>query len=351
MPLIKQNVNEEDLLLQFQSLESTTEENFQQKRPYISASMCQRQIALNGILPTREVYRSPAMKYYAEIGNAIERVIVNNYDKAEKLLIHSWKLPKELFPKGVDLGGKVDMVISYKGLPVLVDIKTVGVVNASSYVNLSTNELQQLQNGDDITIVADDNRHKATTSKKVKEAYQSQLQLYAAITGLNDIFLLSCSRRIQDSFSMDGHISAVFNRIEIPNDVLKRRIAILIFGIMARDLKFEPSKLMTLKKSHCSDAFCSFVNHCWNGEKLEEDLLEMSPETEKELKNEAMNQADIYISERASRRDITMDLIQKEQERRKEINQGLDKIRQNYVEPLTKQFGLYPWDIDLKTKW
>lgn len=351
MPLIKQNVNEEDLLLQFQTLESTTELNFKQKRPYISASMCQRQIALNGLLETREVTRSPAMKYYAAIGNAIERIIVNNYDNANKLLIQSWKLPKELFPQGVDLGGKIDMIISYKGLPVLVDIKTVGVVDASSYVNLSPIELQQLQNGDDITIIADDNRHKATTSKKIKEAYQSQLQLYAAITGLDDIFLLSCSRRVQDSFTSEGHISAVFNRIDIQNEVLKRRIAILLFGIMARDLKLEPTKLATLKKSHCNDAFCSFVTHCWDKGTLEQEFEPMSLDQEKELKNEALNAAEIYISERVSRRDLTMSLLAKEQIRRKEISQNLDGIQKTYVEPLTKQFGLYPWDIELKTQW
>lgn len=351
MPLLKTNMNEEDLLLQFQMLESTTEQTFKQKRPYISSSMCQRQIALNGLMDAREVSRSPAMKYYASIGNAIEEIIVNNYDIGGKLLIHSWKLPKELFPSGVDLGGKIDMVISYKGTPVLVDIKTVGVVDASSYVNLSPAELAQLENGDNIIIIADDNRHKATTSKKIKEAYQSQLQLYAAITGLDDIFLLSCSRRVQDSFTHGGHMSAVFNRIEIQNDILKRRIAILIFGIMARDLGLKPSKLATLKKSHCNDAFCSFVAHCWDDSPLEQDFPAMSPEQENTLKKEAMGMAEDYIAERASRRDLTMSLIAAEQEKRKEIDENLAKVQENYIEPLTKKYGLYSWDIVTKTKW
>ncbi len=172
MPLVKQLVNEEDLLKQFQSIESTSEQSFQQKRPYISSSMCQRQIALNGMMQTRDVYRSPAMKYYAAIGNAIETIIVNNYEIAGNLLIHSWKLPKELFPDGIDLGGKIDMIIQYRGTPVLIDVKTVGVVDASSYINISPEELRELELGNDITIIADDNRPKATVSKKIKEAYQ-----------------------------------------------------------------------------------------------------------------------------------------------------------------------------------
>ena len=351
MPLIKQFVNEEDLLSQFRSLESTTEQTFQQKRPYISSSMCQRQIALNGLMGTREVERSPAMKYYAAIGNMIETIIVENYRTAQQLLIHSWKLPKELFPEGIDLGGKLDMIISHRGLPVLVDIKTVGVVDAGSYVNISAAELHELESGNNITIIADDNRHKATTSKKIKEAYLSQLQLYAAITGLDDIFLMSASRRVQDSFTSDGHMSAAFNRIEITNETLKRRIAILLFGIMARDLKLKPSKLVTLKKSYCSDAFCSFVNHCWNGAELEEDFDSMPEEQEKTLKNEAMNIADKYIAERSSRRDMTLQLMQIENVRRQKIEKALEEVKKDRIEPITKQWGLYPWDINLTTKW
>ncbi len=351
MPLVKQLVNEEDLLKQFQSIESTSEQSFQQKRPYISSSMCQRQIALNGMMQTRDVYRSPAMKYYAAIGNAIETIIVNNYEIAGNLLIHSWKLPKELFPDGIDLGGKIDMIIQYRGTPVLIDVKTVGVVDASSYINISPEELRELELGNDITIIADDNRPKATVSKKIKEAYQSQLQLYSAITGLDEIFLLSASRRVQDSFTSGGHMSAVFNRIEIQNEILKRRIAILIFGIMARDLKLKPTKLATLKKSHCSDAFCSFVDHCWNGAPLEENFDDMSLDQERVLKNEALSIAETYISQRSSRRDITMELIQKEQVRRQQINQELAFVKKDKIEPLTQKFGLYPWDIELKTKW
>lgn len=351
MPLIKQHVNEDDLLIQYRSLESTTEQTFTQKRPYISSSMCQRQIALNGLMAAREVERSPAMKYYAGIGNTIETIIVDNYRLANQLLIHSWKLPKELFPEGIDLGGKVDMIISHRGMPVLVDIKTVGVVDAGSYVNISPTELQRLEAGEDIIIVAEDNRPKATTSRKIKEAYLSQLQLYAAITGLDDIFLMSASRRVQDSFTSDGHMSTVFNRIEVPNEALKRRIGILLFGIMARDLGLEPSKLITLKKSHCSDAFCSFVNHCWNGSALEQNFEPMSEAQEKVLKIEAMNIAEKYITERASRRDITLQLMQVENKRRQEIEASLEKVKKESIEPLTKAFGLYPWDIDLKTKW
>jgi len=351
MPLIKQMVNEQDLLAHFQSIEVTTEKAFQQKRPYISASMCQRQIALNGLLPTRDVYRNPSMKYYAAIGNSIETCIVENYIKANQLIIDSWKLPKDLFPPGIDVGGKIDMIIDYKGIPVLIDVKTIGVVDTSAYVNLSLQELEELEQGYDVTILSELNRHRMTSNKKIKESYQSQLQLYAAITGIDDIYLMSASRRVQDTFDMSGNLSTQFSKIEIDTNVLKRRFAILIYGIMARDLGLEPSKLVTLKKTHCSDAFCSFVNHCWNGEALEVEIEPVPPEKETELKTEALAIASDYIDKRHERRALTMALIEKENERRATIGQALQQAYTDCVKPIVESNNLYTWDVELRAKW
>jgi hypothetical protein len=351
MPLVNNSISETSLLEQLQRIETTSETSFKQKRPYISASMCQRQIMLNGTLESREVGRSPSMKYYAAIGRAIEEELVKNYENADLLLIHSWKLPKELFPEGIDLGGKIDMIIMHQSTPILIDIKTVGVVDNAAYINLKPEELIALEKGEDISIVADDERHKFTTNKKVKEAYKSQLQLYSAITGLDEIFLLSVSRRIQDGFSVGGHISAAFSRIEIPQNELEKRIAVLIYGIMARDLGKIPAPLAGLKKTHCNDAFCGFVDFCYNGGTLEQTLPTMSSDEETKIKSEALQIAKEYISTRSLRAKMTLELITNEQTKRNEINQKLAQIRKENLEPVLNEYNLYPWDGVLEVKW
>lgn len=351
MPLVTNTISESSLLEQLQRIEKTSETNFKQKRPYISASMCQRQIMLNGTLETREVNRSPAMKYYASIGRAIEEVLVANYRDAGLLLIDSWKLPKELFPDNIDLGGKIDMIITHQSTPILIDIKTVGVVDASSYVNLKPEELIALEKGEDISIVADDDRQKFTNNKKVKEAYKSQLQLYAAITGLDEIFLLSVSRRIQDTFTVDGHISAAFTRVQIPTNELERRIAVLIYGILARDLGKVPSPLAGLKKTHCKDAFCSFVDFCYNDSPLELSLPVMSLDEETKIKANALKIAKEYINKRDERSELTLDLINDERQRRNEIDEKLYTIRKDNLEPILEEYNLYPWDGVIAVKW
>jgi len=353
MPLVTPvtQITEGQLLAQLQRIETRTELSRQQKRPYISSSMCQRQIMLNGSLGDRSVHRSPAMKYYAAIGNAIESIVVNNYYEAGLLEIHSWKLPKPLFPEGMDLGAKVDMIISYNGTPVLVDIKTIGVVDASAYISLTPEELRQLEEGSNVTILATDERHKFTTNKKIKETYQSQLQLYAAITGLDEIFLLSCSRRVQDGFNLEGNISARFSKIETDEQQLVRRVAVLLFGVMARDLRIKPPPLAGLKKTHCNDAFCSFVSHCWNNEALPQHFDDMTPETEATLKADALEIAKNYIAKRHERRLLTLELLETERKKREMLNAKLNEIKANEVEPLLKEANLYPWDGIVEIKW
>lgn len=351
MPLNSNSVSGTDLLNHFQRIEKTKENVWKQKRPYVSASMCQRQIMLNGVLPTREVSRTPAMKYYAAIGNALESVIVENYRSAGSLVIDSWKLPKSLFPEGIDLGAKLDMIIDFQSTPILIDIKTIGVVDNSAYVNLTPAEVQELEKGNDIVIVPDDERIKYTASKKIKEAYVSQLQLYAAITGLDNIFLMNVSRRIQDTFTVDGHVSAQFSQISILESALQRRVAILLYGIMARDLGKEPAPLSTLKKSHCNDAFCGFVNHCYNGEELSQTFDALTPEEEKDLKTQAQEIAKIYIANRQERAQLTLELIKEELDRRHTIQEKLDSIQHTHLAPVLEEYNIYPWDGSVTVRW
>ena len=350
MPLIK-NL-EDDLLHTFQRISPNTQMQYKQKRPYISSSMCPRQIMLNGVLPTRETTKTPALQYYGAIGNAIEAEVLKVYEASNSLLISGWKLPNELFPDGLDFGAKLDAIILHDGKPILLDIKTVGVVDSSAYAELSPEDVLELQSGNDIIITADN--IKTTTLKKIKEVYEAQLQLYCAITGLNDGYIMTVSRRIQDGYTFGGHISAKFHKINIAEDILIKRMAVLLYGIMTRDLQKIPSPLAGLKKTHCKDAFCDYVSFCYENGQLDQNLNVSFPlldrEKEREMKLDCLSLAKEYISKRKERSNLTMDLIESEKIRRQHLSDLLQPIKQQAIETL-KDFNIYPWDIEVGVKW
>lgn len=354
MPIIRttdlHTFDTNDLVSNFHAISPDTQTNYKQKRPYISSSMCQRAIMLNGCLPEREVQVGKGLKYYGAIGNAIESQILETYKAAGQLLIDSWKLPRELFPEGIDLGAKLDALLLYKDEIILVDIKTVGVVEAAAFVSLSPDELRELSGGNQICIVPEDERIKQTALKKMKEVYNTQVQLYAAITGLDNAYIMTVSRRIQDTFSYDGHVSVDYTQIPISEDVLIKRFATLVFGIMARDVKRIPGKLKNIKKGHCNDAFCSHIDFCWNEKPLDEQFDEMSAEEERELKVQALDIANEYISTRSERRELTLSLIEREKQRRLDIEKSISPLRDT-AKTIANQYGLYPWEIGVDVKW
>ena len=356
MPLktTKNSINESELLAHFQRISPTTQTQFHQKRPYISSALCPRQLMLNGTLPTRETEKTPALKYYGGIGNAVEKEILDVYESNGSLLISGWKLPSELFPEGVDLGAKLDAIIMYRDTPVLVDIKTVGIVDAHSYAQLTPEDIQALQKGDNVVIMPDDERIKFAASKKMKQVYEAQLQLYCAITGLDNGFIMSISRRVQDTFSAGGHLSTTFTQIDLSEQNLIKRVAVLLYGIKSRDLGQIPSKLAGIKKTHCKDAFCDFVPYCFDGGPIDANIdfsaPFVTPEDEKKLKLECLEIAKGYVANRASRVPLTLSLAQDELTKRQHINEILSPLRDEAINAV-KDYNVYPWDVEVKVKW
>jgi hypothetical protein len=106
-----------------------------------------------------------------------------------------------------------------------------------------------------------------------------------------------------------------------------------------------------LKKTHCNDAFCGFVDFCYNGGTLEQTLPTMSSDEETKIKSEALQIAKEYISTRSLRAKMTLELITNEQTKRNEINQKLAQIRKENLEPVLNEYNLYPWDGVLEVKW
>lgn len=342
--------SEKELLDHFHSIQGTKRTQYTQKRPYISSSMCPRAIMLNGTLEKYESAVTPTLSYYAAIGNAVEAEVLKSYEENNSLLIDSWKLPNVLFPPGVDLGGKLDAIIWYKGTPVLVDIKTVGMVDKHTYADINTGQLRELQQTGQIILTEGDLKESA--SKKVKEVYQAQLQLYCAITGLDNGYILSISRRIQDGFTKN--VSASFKAIDISDAVLEKRIAVLLYGIEAKNKRIEPTKLQGIKKTHCNDSFCNFVDYCWSDGALPSTipfkLNELNATQDMDLKKSCFARAKEYISTRNERVELTMQLIEDEKIRRTHINDTIAPLKSEF-EKTINDYGLYPWQAKMNIDW
>lgn len=308
----------------FASLHSGKTQTYKKERPSASASLCQRQIALDMLLPPREIERQKSLDYYAEVGKAIETIALQNYRKSGALILSQWKMPQQLTGLGVNVGGIIDALISYKGEIVLIDIKTIGFVDSTAHINLNPTEVQQLMQGNDILLLSEDERVKTTVEKKLKEAHLAQLQLYAAITGLDNVYLQVMSRRINDVFNFEDTGPTVrFEQVSLDDATLKKRIAVVLYAQMCYERKLIPDKLAGIKKSHCSDAFCTFVDYCWkNGPIDTTGLTAIEKEEQLELKKLAFAMAETYISYRPQRREITMELITKEREDR--VSKGVE---------------------------
>lgn len=279
-------------------------------RPSASSSMCQRQVALNMKANAHFIQQPPTLNTYAQIGNTIEKIALAKYKEARQLIVSQWKLPTRLTNRGVDVGGIIDAIVNINDQVVLIDIKTIGVVDSEPYLPLDHSEISALLQGSEVTIQPNDNRIKNTVEKGAKESHFSQLQIYAAITGLDTVFIQLLSRRVQDKYSFtDGAPSVRFVSVPTDDAVLEKRIAVVIFGNECAKRNILPDKLYGIKKTHCADAFCPFQKLCWDGEHIPHSLEPVDDDTLKAIKKESIQKAREYISDRPNRLDITMELL------------------------------------------
>lgn len=341
----------DELANNFHDLCPTTRKQFQQKRPSISSSLCQRAIALNGLLPTREVPTTKTLGLYADLGNTIEDFVVDKYRTAGQLVIDSWKLPTELLPRDYNMGGIIDMIIVHDNQPILVDIKSVGQVTALNTLTLTDKDIDSLQSGEQLIIKSTD-QIKAKPGKSVKEVYNAQVQLYAAITGI-DGKVMMVSRRVQDGYDEDGNLSLAFKNVPMSDDELAKRMAVVFFGIECRENKILPNKLKGIKKTHCSHAFCSYVDYCWNGGQSPTELYNITLQEQQpehtNLMRECYEYAQEYVSMRHERAALTMQLIENELQRRKAIMQDIDMVKKE-LDAVVNKYDLYPWSVKLGVK-
>lgn len=278
--------------------------------------MCPRQIALGMNVPPQEVSVLKSLDDYATIGNAIESTVLKKYRDNGQLYISQWKIPPKITGLGLNVGGVVDAILQINGELILIDVKTVGNVESYSYVTLEDNELKTLAAGEEITIKPEDERLKLTASKGAKETHLAQLQLYSAITGFDTVYIQLMSRRVQDTYSMDGLPSVKFHKVDVAQNILERRVAVVMYSQLCLERGYLPDKLHGIKKTTCSDAFCPFQDYCWKGATVNTDLSLIDEILSLELKKEALESAKTYVAKRYERNVLILPLLEQERAER-----------------------------------
>lgn len=315
------NVTADEMMLQLELLVPNTRKTYAQSRPWASQSFCPRQMTLQAYMQEGTVPVSQSLEAYARIGTALESWIIDTYSAANELIIKDYQLDKELFEGYFDIGGKIDLIVQNRGRWVLMDVKTAGVVDGNASIPLSIDETIALNQGNDIIIRAQDERPKIQKPKGTSKAYIAQLQTYAAITGLDNAFLLFVSRKVQDTFNVSSTMPSIqYVPVDTSIDALTKHITKIIYAIKMRDLGQMPSIPTDITKTNCSDAFCPFVKSCWQDEPF--DMLvssvasTLSPDEDKALKMTSFEIAKEYMANRPARLEKFKVLINNEKAKR-----------------------------------
>lgn len=300
----------------FKSLYTPHSSSRQNTRPSASSSLCPRQIGLTMNVPERPIKVLPTLADYAAIGNTIESIVLAKYRKANQLYLSQWKIPQELTSLGLDVGGIIDAFLMINGQLLMIDVKTVGSVDTQAYVPLQRDEVTTLMSGGEVTITSTDDRIKQTVEKGVKETHIAQLQLYAAVTGLDNVYIQLMSRRVQDTYTTDGSPSVKFEQVPTTLGALENRVAVVQYALRCLQLGYLPDKLKGIKKTTCEDAFCTFQDYCWKGEIIDTSLAPIDEKVSFDLKRECLGFAQDYMSRKEERKALTLTLLEQERQHR-----------------------------------
>ena len=200
---------------------SKLENRDRQGRIYASnGGRCERAAALSATVPATQM-KSAALMGYAQLGNAIEDLIVNALDDGETVLFKQYHLPEV----GLNLGGYVDAIIFHQGHLRVLEIKSCGVV-----------------------------------PRAPKPLHATQAALYSAITGLPaTVFYFSRSVANYDS----ELLTAQFDLGEA-GELQRAALWRVAYAKLAIDQGVTPGIPFHLSKASDCD-YCPFIPHCWEG--------------------------------------------------------------------------------------
>ena len=230
-------------------------------RLYVSSSgFCERKAALDATMPDRYGF-SGVSNAYMRLGKAMETILLEGAYNSGRLLFADYSLP----PIGLNVGGKVDGIMEYRGKAYVVEIKSIAY----------------LPKEDEKTILLNPRYGQNV----------AQTSLYSAITGL-PAMILFFSRFVKAS-GKSTNLAIKPIDLEFNIDRLKpyvESLALSSFAISENVLPDIPDDFDML--THCG--FCSFKQNCWDSGYF---VLDENDEKLEQLQLKAKKFADHFMSQ------------------------------------------------------
>jgi CRISPR/Cas system-associated exonuclease Cas4 (RecB family) len=242
------------------SLLSTTEPPSQ--RPYLygaDAGMCARKNVFHANNTWVPFDKTPASIGYMAIGDALENMLAKGLSDKGKLVAQNMRLVDMALLK---ISGKMDLIFSDNNDELrLAEIKSCGALPSEPKIN-----------------------------------HLAQVEMYAAVSGFDRVWLTYVSRNVRNSFG--PKISMKTFEVAVTPDVIRTRFEIAALSMLASKHGKLPPKAAHFRKSQ-ECLYCPFLDFCWG--KVESGLPEMSLETYAKFVNAASKVAEVLIKKRPTR--------------------------------------------------
>ncbi len=204
--------------------------------------LCERAGVLKASTKTT-LQHSATMRVYAELGNAIEKIVVDSLASQGLVLFRQYHLPDV----NLNLGGYVDAVIVHKGGLWVLEVKSC-----------------------------------SSLPKEPKPLHATQAAAYSAIMGLPAIVYYQ-SRSVAN---YKNELSTT--EFELPAGAQLQRD--VIWRIAYANLAYQ-AKVLPKIPMHMADAddcgYCPFVPFCWSGETLSQRFPDVTPSKHQQLSAQA----------------------------------------------------------------
>jgi len=242
------------------SLLSTVEPPSQ--RPYLygaDAGMCARKNVFHSVNTWVPFDKNAASVGYMALGDALENMLAKGLADKGRLVAQNMRLVEM---PSLKVSGKMDLIFSdNKDELRLAEIKSCGQLPTEP-----------------------------------KTGHLAQVQMYAAVSGFDRVWLTYISRNIRNSYG--PKISMKTFEVTVTEDVIRTRLEIAALSMLASLHKKLPPKSAHFRKSQ-ECLYCPFLDFCWG--KVDSGLPEMSPETYAKFAKVARRVAGNLVDKRQSR--------------------------------------------------
>lgn len=206
---------------------TSAETKGRRSRPYgADAGLCATKNWLHINTEPGEVITAPTLKLYQGIGVGVEDVVVEGFKAHGKILSTQVKLPTPPKTYGIDVGGYLDILAyDHLGRVAAYEVKT-----CTSIPN------------------------------EPKPNHLAQAMTYAALGGLDIVYILYISRSVQ-AFPSPAPLVRVFE-IDVQN-LLEHYMSVIVLSCHSLHDSAAPMRPTGFRKSYeCN--YCPFQQKCWN---------------------------------------------------------------------------------------